>query len=64
MLRCESGWATPEDFQAGLINRNPHPEQLEVNDYVDRSRRMHRMTLKTFQPFWPRGCCSSFPDRQ
>lgn len=55
MLRCEGGWATPEDLQAGLINRNPHPEQLEVNDYVDRSRRMHRNDLENIPAFLAAG---------
>jgi glutathione S-transferase len=51
MLKIGGGWATPEDVQAGLINRNPHPEQLESNDYVDRSRRMHRNDLENIPAF-------------
>lgn len=51
MLKISSGWATPEDLQAGLINRSPHAEQLEVNDYVDRSRRMHRNDLENIPAF-------------
>ena len=51
MLRSDSGLASPEDLQAGLINRNPHPEQLEKNDYVDRSRRMHRNDLENIPAF-------------
>jgi glutathione S-transferase len=51
MLKIGAGWATPEDVQAGLINRNPHPEQLELNDYVDRSRRMHRNDLENIPAF-------------
>jgi len=42
MLKVGGGWATPEDLKPGLINRNPHSEQLDVNDYVDRSRRISR----------------------
>jgi len=51
MLRIDGGWATPEDLQAGLINRNPRSEQLELNDYVDRSRRMHRNDLENIPAF-------------
>ena len=51
MLKVQAGWATPEDLQPGLINRKPSPEQLEVNDYVDRSRRMHRNDLENIPAF-------------
>lgn len=51
MLTVSSGWATPEDLRAGLINRNPHATQLEVNDYVDRSRRIHRNDLENIPAF-------------
>jgi len=51
MLKVQAGWASPEDLQPGLINRKPSPEQLEVNDYVDRSRRMHRNDLENIPAF-------------
>jgi uncharacterized MAPEG superfamily protein len=51
MLRSDSGLASPEDLQTGLINKNPRPEQLERNDYVDRSRRMHRNDLENIPAF-------------
>ena len=51
MLRIGAGYASPEDLQAGLINRNPQPGQLELNDYVDRSRRMHRNDLENIPAF-------------
>jgi len=51
MLKSNSGLASPEDLQKGLINRDPSPEQLEVNDYVDRSRRMHRNDLENIPAF-------------
>jgi glutathione S-transferase len=51
MLKSNSGLASPEDLRKGLINKDPSPGQLEVNDYVDRSRRMHRNDLKTFRRF-------------
>ena len=51
MLVSDSGLASPEDVQKGLINRNPRAGQLEVNDYVDRSRRMHRNDLENIPAF-------------
>lgn len=51
MLASDSGLVSPEDLQTGLINRNPHPEQLDANDYVDRSRRMHRNDLENIPAF-------------
>ena len=51
MLKSDSGLASPEDLQKGLINRNPNPTQLEVNEYVDRSRRMHRNDLENIPAF-------------
>ncbi len=55
MLKSDSGLASPEDLQVGLINKNPRPEQLEVNDYVDRSRRMHRNDLENIPAFLAAG---------
>ncbi|MEJ2375857.1 MAG: MAPEG family protein [Pseudolabrys sp.] len=51
MLKIGGGWATPEDLNPGLINQNPRPEQLELNDYVDRSRRMQRNDLENIPAF-------------
>ena len=51
MLKIDSGYASPEDLQPGLINRNPRAGQLDLNDYVDRSRRMHRNDLENIPAF-------------
>lgn len=51
MLKSDSGLASPEDLQVGIINKNPRPEQLEPNDYVDRSRRMHHNDLENIPAF-------------
>jgi len=51
MLKSNSGLASPEDLRVGLINRDPSPDQLEINDYVDRSRRMHRNDLENIPAF-------------
>ncbi|MDD9923843.1 MAG: MAPEG family protein [Boseongicola sp.] len=55
MLKVGAGWASPEDLRKGLINKNPDPTQLETNDYVDRSRRMHRNDLENIPAFWIAG---------
>ncbi len=55
MLKSNSGLASPEDLQRGPINKNPDPSQLEINDYVDRSRRMHRNDLENIPAFWVAG---------
>lgn len=55
MMKTNAGYASPEDLRAGRINRAPHPSQLEVNDYVDRSRRMHRNDLENIPAFWVAG---------
>lgn len=51
MLKSDAGLVSPEDIQVGIINKNPRPEQLEVIDYVDRSRRMHRNDLENIPAF-------------
>ena len=62
MLKVGAGYASPEDLQQGLINKSPHPSQLEVNDYVDRSRRMHRNDLENIPAFWIAGLLFVFVD--
>ena len=51
MLKSDAGLASPENLRPGPINRNPRPDQLELNDYVDRSRRMHRNDLENIPAF-------------
>jgi glutathione S-transferase len=51
MIKSEAGLLNPEDLQAGPANRNPRLEQLELNDYVERSRRMHRNDLENIPAF-------------
>lgn len=55
MMKVNAGYASPEDLRPGPINRSPSPEQLEGNDYVDRSRRMHRNDLENIPAFWVAG---------
>ena len=51
MLKSDTGLVNPEDLQVGIINRNPRPDQLDLHDYVDRSRRMHRNDLENIPAF-------------
>lgn len=51
MLKSDVGLVNPEDLIAGPINRNPRPEQLEFNEYVDRSRRINRNDLENIPAF-------------
>ena len=51
MIKTDAGLLNPEDLQPGPANRNPRPEQLERNDYVDRSRRIQRNDLENIPAF-------------
>lgn len=55
LMAVNAGFASPEDLRPGRLNRSPDPSQLEVNDYVDRSRRMHRNDLENIPAFWIAG---------
>jgi uncharacterized MAPEG superfamily protein len=52
MMRVRGGWASPEDLRPGPINPAPDPSQLALDDYVDRSRRIHRNDLENIPAFW------------
>ena len=55
LLKIGGGFASPEDARAGMFNRHPRAGQLDNDDYVDRSRRMHRNHLENFVGFWVAG---------
>lgn len=42
MMKVGGGFVNPEDAKAGLANPEPRPGQTELDEYVERSRRMHR----------------------
>ncbi len=42
MQSVNRGFVSPEDLRKTLFNPDPFPAQLEIDDYVDRARRMHR----------------------
>ena len=55
MVQSEAGLLNPEDLLPGPFNRAPNPRQLEENDYVERSRRMHLNDLENIPAFLAAG---------
>lgn len=55
MMKCNAGLVSSEDLQKGPFNKDPSPKQLEMNDYVDRSRRIHRNDLENIPAFLAAG---------
>ena len=51
MMRVRSGFSSPEDLKKTPLNPNPQPAQLEVNEYVDRSRRLSLNDLESIPGF-------------
>ncbi|MBS0385838.1 MAG: MAPEG family protein [Proteobacteria bacterium] len=51
MMSNNGGFVSPEDAKAGLANPKPHQGQLDINDKVDRSRRIHRNDLENIPAF-------------
>lgn len=51
MIKSDSGLLNPEDLWPGPANRNPRPQQLELSEYVDRSRRIQRNDLESIPAF-------------
>ena len=51
MMATDAGLVSPEDLKAGPVNRNPRPEQLQPNEDVERSRRIHRNDLENIPAF-------------
>ena len=51
MLKVNGGFRSPEDAKKSPINPNPSASQLEVNEYVDRSRRINLNDLESIPGF-------------
>lgn len=51
MMSNQGGFVNPEDEKAGPANPKPRPGQLDLNDDVDRSRRIHRNDLENIPAF-------------
>jgi len=51
MMKVGGGFLNPEDEAAGMVNPKPRLGQLDEDDYVERSRRMHRNDTENIPPF-------------
>lgn len=55
MLKVKGGFRSPEDLKKTPLNPEPDPAQLEVNEYVDRSRRLNLNDLESIPGFLAAG---------
>src|SRR3569623_1361175 len=55
LMKVGGGYASPEDANKGILNPRPRAGQLDLDDYVDRSRRMHRNDLENIPGFLAAG---------
>jgi len=55
MMKVSAGFRNPEDMKKSPLNPNPQPNQTEVNEYVDRSRRMNLNDLENIPGFLSAG---------
>jgi len=51
MMKVRAGFRSPEDLKKTALNPEPEPTQLDVNEYVDRSRRMNLNDLESIPGF-------------
>ena len=55
MMQVSAGFRSPEDMKKTPLNPNPNPGQTEVNEYVDRSRRINLNDLESIPGFLAAG---------
>ena len=55
MSKVRGGFRSPEDVKKSPYNPNPNPAQLELNEYVDRSRRINLNDLESIPGFLAAG---------
>jgi uncharacterized MAPEG superfamily protein len=55
MMKVGAGFRAPEDLKKTPLNPKPDPSQLEVNEYVDRSRRLNLNDLESIPGFLAAG---------
>lgn len=55
MLKVRAGFRSPEDAKRTPLNPDPQPGQLEVNEYVERSRRINLNDLESIPGFLAAG---------
>jgi glutathione S-transferase len=51
MTKVKGGFRSPEDARQSPLNPDPRAGQLEPNDYVERSRRIHLNDCENIPPF-------------
>lgn len=51
MLKVNAGLRSPEDMKQSPLNRNPNPQQTDIHEYVDRSRRINLNDLESIPGF-------------
>jgi len=51
MTKAGGGFRSPEDLKKTPLNPNPQAGQLDVNEYVDRSRRLNLNDLESIPGF-------------
>jgi len=51
MMKVSAGFRSPEDSKKSPLNPNPAEGQTELNEYVDRSRRMNLNDLESIPGF-------------
>ena len=55
MIKVNGGMLNPEDLNKTISNPNPHKDQLQPDDYVERSRRIQRNDLENIPAFLAAG---------
>jgi len=55
MLKVSAGFRSPEDAKKTPVNPEPREGQLDVNEYVDRSRRINLNDLESIPGFLAAG---------
>ena len=51
MIKAGGGYRSPEDAKKSPLNPEPHEGQLDIDEYVDRSRRMNLNDLESIPAF-------------
>ena len=55
MIKAGGGFRSPEDTKKSPLNPAPNPAQLQVNEYVERSRRINLNDLESIPGFLAAG---------
>ena len=55
MMKAGAGFRSPEDAKKSPLNPNPREGQVEINEYVDRSRRINLNDLESIPGFLAAG---------